>query len=304
MNPTEILEFLKNASVEELEEFIHKRIDYLNENEIQRINQDKNNLGYKKGFDIKPIKDSVSVYRTFISENGHAVIANNSKFFPQGYYFDATEEIVAMLVVELKKQQPETIEELCAVVSKVVFDYFGGRQTKGTVADRLSHIKNECIYEEEGEQDKISAFKGTTNAWCVERACVMHQLFKFLGIDSQIVMAPIMKEGGELDYHAYNMIRGQNQTILLDPTMIDFSKPEEGYTSIVQYLPYESFDTFEGFEERKYYGINGNEKTCAYNVNVDSIVIFDIDTTCDNLPQRIDLKEVALIGSNFGCLKK
>lgn len=304
MNPNEIIEFIKNASVEELEKFIRDRIEYLNETEVQRRSQDKNNSGYKMGQEIKPVAQTICAYRTFISEDCHAILANNGQFSPQGYYFDATEEIVAMLAVQIKKQQPETIEELCEVVSKVVFDYFGGRQTKGTIKDRLSHIKNDCIYDSEGyeERDKISAFKGTTHAWCVERACVMHQLFKFLGIESQIVMAPIMKEGGELDYHAYNMIRGVNQTIVLDSTMIDFSKPEDGYTSIVQYLPYESFDTFEGFEERKFVGINDNERTCVYNAGVDAIMVVEKENNSENPPKIRSLKKPEKIGSNIRCL--
>lgn len=270
MNAHEILEFLKTGEVDKIREFVSERIKTLLETEVQREPE-----RYTQCHHIKPINDQVMVYRTFLAEDGAQIIVNESWGNCYGYCFDATEEVVAMAVAEIKNKQPKTIEELCAIVSKVVFDYFGGRTTEGTLKDRLSHIKG-SDYLEYGEHDNISAFKGTKHAWCSERTAVMHQIFKFLGIDSQIVVSPILNDG-KAEYHSFVMIRGENQTIMLDPTMIDYSQPEEGYTSIVQYLPYEAFETLEGLKERKFTSKEGTPRLCVYNPNKSNVKIINID---------------------------
>jgi hypothetical protein len=50
--------------------------------------------------------------------------------------------------------------------------------------------------------------------------------------------------------------------------MIDYQELNENngeYTSIVQRLPGESFDTFERVEERHFCGKEGQSRSCRYN---------------------------------------
>lgn len=267
MSLEEVIEYIKTCNDAEKSEFIEKRIDYLNKNETELSS---NGIGYA----IKAYANEPVAYRFFLHKDANEIMAVSSFASMYGYYFDITQEVAQMLLSEIKASDVSDIQQLCAAVSKVIFDYFGGRSVQGTLKDRLSHIKDEDVLLD-GEKNYISAFKGTGQAWCAERTAVAHQLFKILGIESQIVVSPVVVDG-KPEYHAFNMIRGEENTILFDSTMIDYSQPEDNYDSIVEVLPLESFDKLNKISERIFMGKNGEERSCKINPKNVSMRIIDV----------------------------
>lgn len=256
MNLNETIAFLKNCSEEEKKKFVKGRIEYLRNNDVE-----KNKYGQSPS--IQARFSGPVAFRTFLDEDLTQIVPANSFESIYTYYFDISEEIFNSLIDEIRKSDDNNIPNLCDSVSKVVFDYLGGREVKGTLKDRLSHIKDEDALET-GEKNYISSFKETGNAWCTERATIVHQLFKMLGVESEIIISPISVDGKN-EHHAFNMIRGDKNTILIDATMIDYSKLEENYDSIVDVLPYDSFDTLKDVPERKFKGKNNEDRTCIIN---------------------------------------
>ena len=267
MKLEEVIQYIKEADDLQREEFIHERIKFLKEHDVEK-NKDGKSLSIKS-FASEPV-----AYRFFLDENSNEIMAVNAINSMYGYYFDINEEIAEMLLKEIKNTDVKTIEDVCAVVSKVVFDYVGGRSVSGDIKDRLSRLK-ESDELDDNEKNSISAFKGSGNAWCSERSSIAHQLFKILGIESQIVVSPIEVDG-KMEYHAFNMIRGDKTSIIFDSTMIDYSVPEEGYTSIVEVLPRDSFDTLNGISERRFQSRNGEKKSCVINPQNCKVRIVDV----------------------------
>ncbi len=253
-----IINLCKKQGVE-LEEFIAKRVEELSKTEVYEYKD------WHRAICVKP-SNAPTIFRTFLDEINSEIYAQDGFATIYSYFFDATKDLILSLAEKLKQSGFDgDAETLCKIVSSVVFEYFGGREIVGTLEDRLSHIKD-ADYLAEDENNKISAFKGSGNAWCMERATSAHQIFKFLGIDSEVVVSSILSDGN-FEIHAFNMIKSDAGTILFDATMIDYSIKSEDYSSIVQMLPESSFDTLEGIEPRTLVSKTGGSRVCVINPN-------------------------------------
>ena len=253
-----------NASQEEIQSFVEERIKSIEDQYEPEFYNLKS--GYKMWELFKP--DHLIANRCFFTEDRHKIYIGCGIGDQFCYYCDANEDLLSMFIQEVKNKQIKTREELCKTVSKVVSDYYGGIDTLGTTKDRLSHIKcDDDLDLDNNEKNYLSSFKGTQNAWCVERAIATHQLFLMLGAESEIVDTDVIVDG-KTENHALNMVRIGGQTLLIDNAMIDYKQLEESngeYSGIVQILPPESFDTFEGVEERRFFGKEGQERSCVYS---------------------------------------
>lgn len=214
------------------------------------------------------IRPSISpvVYRNYINSTGSDVqITGGMVDDIQYYYVDNTCDIFEDFAKKVQRLKPNSIEDLFRYISSTIFEYIGGVEVEGSLDDRLGHIK-------EGENSKLSSFKDSKNAWCMERSVMAHQIFSMLGIESELVISPIWldekkrKDGTmRTEQHAFNLIRHNGKTYLFDATLIDFSKSVEEQTSIVEVLPSDVFDTLQGIPKRKFRGKAGNERSCVYN---------------------------------------
>ncbi len=259
------IEALKNATDEEISTYVKNRIETL---------KSRDQMNKSKGF-VSPnhaATHGVVASRYFFTEDTHKINISGGLGDIYSYYCDINEELYTNFIKKARDKKIRTKEDLCKEVSQTVFDYYGGITTIGTEKDRLSHLTNDDSIEySQGEKNKLSAFKNTQNAWCVERAVATHQLFSMLGAESELIMTKVeVDEKPEI--HALNMVRlgkdNEKETLLIDTTMIDYQELNENngeYTSIVQRLPGESFDTFDYVEERHFYGKEGQSRSCRYN---------------------------------------
>ena len=181
------------------------------------------------------------------------------------YCVDNTCDIFKEFAQNVQKNKLDSINDVLKAVSQTIFEYVGGLEVQGNLSDRLSHLQND-------EVGRLSSFKGSKNAWCMERAVMAHQIFSMLGMESELVISPIWldekkrKDGSmRTEQHAFNLIRHNGKTYLFDATLIDFSKSFEEQTSIVEVLPSETFDSLQNIPKRTLKGKDGRERSCVYN---------------------------------------
>lgn len=187
------------------------------------------------------------------------------------YYFDITKEICDSLTAKIRQKMPQNFRDVATMVAKTIFDYIGNPEVR-TVKDRLSHLKEDDELAK-GERNYISAFKGTGDAWCMERSAMAHQLFKFLGYDAELVTSQIMIDG-KTSGHAFNLIKLEDQVVMFDLTMLDYSKGDPSKSCIVfDNLPFSCYDKVENLPERVFKSKTNQERHCQINpYNKDTVV--------------------------------
>ena len=265
MDIKKLIKFIKNSNETQLSEFVDKRLEYLYKKEAQSEK--------KYPYQVKPYPNNVVLFRYFLDEKTPIVIGDGLGDY-YAYHFDINEELSTRLFLEIQSSNINNINDICSIVSNVVFNYFGGKTVNGTIEDRLSHVVP-ADYLQDNEKNFISSFKDSGNAWCMERATATHQMFKMLGIESQIIISSVIVDG-KRDVHAFNMIRMGENTFLLDTSMIDYSQ-QDNYNPIFQVLPYESFDTLEGVTERTFVGKDNQTRSCVINPQNKSTRVFDVE---------------------------
>lgn len=290
MDKSLIKNMLQSNSQDELDEIISKRI--LQEKQeyrkayFQRMCEELKSKGkltdsYIKSFEssnyrcsdsIYPPKDendlSVHHFEDFLDSDSVTIsIATSWPIY--SYAFDDEREIYELLAFELSKaKDPTTTENVLSSVSEAVFNYIGGAKVTGNDFTRLALLKPSSELDDD-EKNKISSFKGTSNAWCVERSCMAHQLFKFLGIDSKIVMTTI-SNNGEHQIHAFNLIKIDGKTILFDASVMNPPKSGEKYNAVAFTLPPDVYDNnmqgVEALPSREIVGLSGRKYTIIYDL--------------------------------------
>jgi len=241
----------------------------LNEEELQKIiNERFLELEFKV---VKPnekhIRPAISpvIYRNYINSTQSDVQITGGFDDVLFYYVDNTREIFENFINKLKQEQPNSLEDIFKSVSQTIFEYIGDIGVSGDLSNRLSHFQDD-------DKSKLSSFKGTRNAWCMERSVMAHQIFTMLGLESELVISPIwldekLRKDNSIktEMHAFNMIRYNGRTFLFDSTLIDYSKPIEEQNSIVEILPETAFDTLNGISKRCFSSREGNIRSCVYN---------------------------------------
>lgn len=179
-----------------------------------------------------------------------------------GYQVDNTKELVFRFIEKYKSSKCENIYDLCKIITSVIYDYIGGPNVVGTYQDRVDIANGE----------RLSAFKNSQNAWCQERAVMAHQLFKMIGLDSELAMSQIWldetitKKGNpKFEPHAYNLIKYDGVVYLFDATLVDYSKDENEHTSIVCELPLSAYDDLKNIPVRRFKSKDFRLRSCVYN---------------------------------------
>lgn len=286
MDTTLIKNILQSSSQEELDNIIAKRIseekqnyrknyyekqhgkhDNISENSQDYSSQNFRGLSYisppsnEMDIDIKSFDEFLDPKNVVIS------IANSWPVY--SYCYDDEKDIYNLLAHELSKlKNPTSTQEVLQAVSESVFAYIGGVKVVGDDFSRLSLLKPSSELDDD-EHNKISAFKGTQKAWCVERSCMAHQLFKFLGIDSKIIMATI-SNNGERQIHSFNLLKINNKTILFDCSVMNPPLNNEKYNAVALTLPSDVYDKdmmgTSPLPDRDIVGLSGKKYKIIYDI--------------------------------------
>lgn len=230
----------------------------------------------------------VSVYRGFYEDEIYPTIIEfaggiDSESDSCRYFVDNTQDIMVVLSKQLKMVETNSLEDLCNAITQTIYEYFGSEKVEGDLLDRVVL----------SSEKKLSAFKNSKNAWCQERAVVAHQIFKMLGIESELVVSSIWLDGKmnkynkpKLESHAYNLIRFNGKTFLFDATLIDFSINKTVNNSLICELPFDAFDQLINVPERQFRAIDGRNRVVVYNPS--NSVTSCVDVGCcekDDLPE-------------------
>lgn len=257
METKEILTKLLNLQGAELDQFIEKRIAFLLKT---------NNPfypGYNLGINVKPIAEPYA-FRHFFNPEHTTITAQAGLGDIFEYFFDDNKTVLGVFSNILSKEHlPKTFEQVCELVAQTVYAYFGGVEVRGTEKDRFSHIKS-LDFLADDERNYISAFRGTQNGWCMERAAVAHQLFHMLGIESEFVCSPILIDG-KRETHAFNMLRKGDNCYLFDCTLMDFTSENTVASPIVAVLPKSAYDDISNIPKRTFHGKDMKQRHCVYN---------------------------------------
>lgn len=209
----------------------------------------------------------VSAYRGFYEDESNPTVVEFTGGIVSDsdscrYIVDNTLDVMKIFSKNLKMLEVNSLEDLCNVITKTIYEYFGSEKVEGDLSIRVA-LSNE---------KKLSAFKNSKNAWCQERSIVVHQIFKMLGIESELVVSSIWLDGKmnkygkpKMEAHAYNLIRFNGKTFLFDATLIDFSIDKEFNNSLICELPFEAFDQLINVPERKFRSFDGRDRVVVYN---------------------------------------
>jgi len=247
-----IIKEIQSLNVDEINDYILKRRQNL-------LSREKNKHRFIHYSICTP-----NVYKQYLDENCDIYI---DQFGEISFFLDDQEYLCLKLIEKIKTKPCNSITDVSKIVTEVIYDYFGGVKVNGGEKERLSHLKTT------GEKNYLSAFKGTTHGFCVEKAIVAHQLFKFLGIDSSFVYSPTLVNGEKI-IHAFNLISFNNQDCIYDSSLVDHTSEETEYNCIVK---------FEGCDLKKLQNLpprtlksqSGKTIVCVYNP--DNHPAFQID---------------------------
>ena len=267
-----ISKILSANSLEQLNSIIQNRIDeekqeYLN---FASKNSDCKNFSGARSF-ITPPNDaydtSVHSLETFLHPELTEIFI--STYPAYSYTFDDENEIYQLFANELSKlKNPNDLKQVMTAVSETIFTYIGGAKVKGDDFTRLSMLKP-ASWLDENEKNKISVFKNSGNAWCVERAAIAQQLFKFIGLDSKMIMTTI-SNNSEHQIHAFNLVKANEKTILFDSAVMTHPQENEKYNPVAFILPEDVFSkTLVGTEplpERDVIGESGRHYRIIYDL--------------------------------------
>lgn len=259
-----ISQILQTKSWQELDTLISQKIE---EEKKDFDNNSKGSYSY-----IAPPTDSydysINHIETFLHPEKTKIYISTG-FPTYSYYFDDETQIYRTLANELSKlNNPNDISEVFSAVSETIFSYIGGAKVQGNDYSRMSLLKKESQLLDD-EKNGISVFKGSKQAWCVERACIAHQLFKFLNLDSKIVMATITNNG-EHQIHAFNLVKFNKKTYLFDSAVMPPPKENGKYNAVAMVLPEDVFDKnmvgIEPLPEREIVGASGRKYKLVYDL--------------------------------------
>lgn len=192
MSSSEIISRIEKLNDdEEILDFVHERLKELEEVAEETV------IG--QGY--------TDTYSGFISNKTHykstAPIGKEKKA-PPDLIFD--DESVYVDLIKAIKTAPNHDSALADVypVSRIVYDYFfKSDQIYGDDIDRAMVYYHAFL---SGEKSvSIKQFKQCNLAFCSEVAGLTHNLFKFLGFDSELVIGARSVEKG-MEAHSYNLI--------------------------------------------------------------------------------------------------
>lgn len=210
MDKEQIKEKIKNfKSDEEISSFIKERILFLETQSTEQI------IG----------QFYTDTFNDFISSKIHykSVASSNRLNFPNLVFDDITPYFE--LIKELSESK-DYLNELFLFTPLMmnIFNYLSSKESKANIEDTLyDRHRLYWDYMTKGESEiSIKEFHKQKCGFCSENAGLAHNIFKILGIDSQLVIGKRNDEN-----HAYNIVfprgYGNQPAVLFDPSYsIDF----------------------------------------------------------------------------------
>lgn len=292
----DIVEYIKELSDKELEEFYNERIEFLEQN-------DDNNYEYTIGYNLdynpsafdlldfeKDIPDVVLtsgfngyiplgtkiVYGMVYNEN--AKVTSNYGHY---YYIDDNSYILKF-IKSIKDKNINDIYELFDLIYEFIYDYFGYIETISREDMMKLVVKNDTAFYKPVEEHKYSMFKDRGNAQCSEMAVMAQNILSFLGINSKIIIGSHKMDKDNMEGHAYNLVEyeedEEDKSILIDFAasvfILDFNHKVIGYAPFIHYL---DTDINEAFKKL----INGDCITATeYAYMIDKKAIWVMEEDC------------------------
>lgn len=110
----------------------------------------------------------------------------------------------------MQKNGKYNAENLCKLVQKTVFDYYG--------TGRPNDIYRTFVYRNAYNKEtdvSVKSFCGTGNSMCLERASLAHNYFLLLGVQDTLVSSDIIING-EKDLHTFNVVEIDGKKYIFD----------------------------------------------------------------------------------------
>lgn len=172
----------------------------------------------------------------FLSKDIVDFISDKTEIHPNmmfdGFLMDDNsvyETMVDTLIDWKKKYGKSAAESMPQAILATVCEYFGNYQTyKGK--------ERKEFYMDKSKSFSISELKGKEIAECIEKAALTHNILKFLGYDTELVLGHLSGEDNVKEPHAYNLIKGKKGTFLLDITNPIYVYDEND--KFIAYVPY------------------------------------------------------------------
>lgn len=193
MTKKEINKAICSMTDDQIEDFVKKRIQELEEESTETV------VG----------QDCTTVFREYISEKTHfkAGPKLKNRDFPDLVYDDITPYI--NLIKEIRKNSCYYELTLFTTILAVVLDYLP--------SDRDSVCRAATYLWDKSERVSIKQVRNNKCAVCVEKSGMAHNMLKFLGVDSEVVIGYRNTEA-----HAYTIVYpfgyGNEPMVIYDPS--------------------------------------------------------------------------------------
>lgn len=125
------------------------------------------------------------------------------------------DEVYEIIRKKIPNIENMSINEICSIIFKTVYEYFGGFENVG---ERMKNYKDWDFVESEDDYGKISDLKGKNSAMCMERAALSQNLLIDLGIKSIYKSSTILINDKKAA-HAYNLIEYNDEYYIFDATI-------------------------------------------------------------------------------------
>ncbi len=157
----------------------------------------------------------------FYSEHIHPETDIRRSLMVEPFHLDDPKVYSVLIeVLQEYKQMGESLEKVIpGAVQHTLTEYFGNPFGTSTTETKNREFYSKRAVPEKGPVSLVE-LKGKNIAVCAEKASLAHNLFRFLGFDSYLVLSQKceLKEGEKEPLHAYNIIKRGDKYFLFDPT--------------------------------------------------------------------------------------
>ena len=221
MKSQEIIEEIFNLRDENVEEWLNKRIEILEQ--IATETRQKLNP-FASAVKRNGLKDDITAnteINGFLTKN----VEISKDLFSTGFVLDDT-SFYKMIVQHIKNSDKNLIRNntyIMHLIQRTINDYFGVTATQ----ERRLRVYNSSISTDEDgfpidKPFSVEKFKQNNSALCSERSAVAQNILSFLGYDTSMIYGYVLSEhSGKNEAHVYNCISLPNGNGVL----IDFTNP-------------------------------------------------------------------------------
>ncbi len=263
----DMVEYIKDLSEKEIEEFFKERIEFLEE---KNDNQEKYTIGYNldynpSAFNLLDFEENIPKVELISGFNGYIPLgtkiiygmvynadAKVTSNYGHYYYIDDNSYILEF-IKSIKDKDINNIYELFDLIFEFIYDYFGYIETISREDMMKLIFKNETAFYKPVEEHKYSMFKEKGNAQCSEIGIMAQNILSFLGIYSKLIIGAHKMDLDDVEGHAYNMVQYEEdeelKSIILDFSssvfVINSKHKVIGYAPFIHYLDISIDDAYK-----------------------------------------------------------